>query len=137
MVLDISHQCVEGTLLTLVSRDWVNMVLGLKVRQHRALRNPSPITTLTPTHRLPKAPRNGHPAPLEIPPGQPRGPAPCWRGIGEKRSRRRLGRPTAGHGNVAEPDLPPQLTLQLKFMTGASPGSARRAQLATQHQHQK
>ena len=69
------------------------------------------------------APCNSHPAPLEIPPGQPRGPAPCWRGIRERRSRRRSGRPTAGHGNVAEPDLPPQLTLQLKFTTGASPGS--------------
>ena len=71
------------------------------------------------------APCNSHPAPLEIPPGQPRGPAPCWRGIRERRSRRRSGRPTAGHGNVAEPDLPPQLTLQLKFTTGASPGSTR------------
>ena len=69
------------------------------------------------------APRNSHPTPLEIPPGQPRGLAPCWRGIRERRSRRRSGRPTARHGNVAEPDLPPQLTLQLQFTTGASPGS--------------
>ena len=34
-------------------------------------------------------------------------------------------------------DLPTQLTLWLKFTTGVSPGSARRAQLATQHQHHK
>ena len=71
------------------------------------------------------APCNSHPAPLEISPGQPQGLASCWRGIRERRSRRRSGRPTAGHGNVAEPDLPPQLTLQLKFTTGASPGSTR------------
>ena len=87
MVLDISHQCVEGTLLTLGSRDWVNMVLGLKARQHRALRNPSPITTPTPTHRLPKAPRNEHPAPLEIPQGSPEVRLPA----GEASGRREAG----------------------------------------------
>ena len=81
--------------------------------------------------------RNGNPAPLEIPPGQPRELAPCWRGIGEKRSNWRSAEPTAGHGNVAEPELPAQLTLQLKVTARASPGSARRVQLAAQRQHQK
>ena len=53
VVLDLSHQCVEGTLLTLVSRGWVSMGLVLKARQHRGPRNTIPITTPTPTHRLP------------------------------------------------------------------------------------
>ena len=35
MVLDLSHQCVEGTLLALVSRGWVSMGLGPKARQQR------------------------------------------------------------------------------------------------------
>ena len=52
LVLDLSHQRVEGTLLALVSKGWVSMGLGMKARQHRGLRNPSPITTPTPTHRL-------------------------------------------------------------------------------------
>ena len=49
----ISHQRVEGTLLALVSRGWVSMGLGMNASQHRGPRNPSPITTPTPTHRLP------------------------------------------------------------------------------------
>ena len=52
VVLDNSHQHMEGILLTLVSRGWVSMGLGMKARQHRGPRNPSPITTPTPTHRL-------------------------------------------------------------------------------------
>ena len=51
VVWDLSHQSVEGTLLALVSRGWVSMGLRLKARQHSRPRNPSPITTPTPTHR--------------------------------------------------------------------------------------
>ena len=67
VVLDLSHQLVEGTLLALVSRGWVSMGLGLKARQHRGLRNPSPVPTPTtqmqPQRSLPWAPRSsGAPA---------------------------------------------------------------------------
>ena len=113
------------------------MGLGLKARQHRELRNPSPSPPQSPHTGSLRAPCHGHPAPQELLPGQPRGLTPCWRGIGEKRSSQGTVGPTAGHGNVAKPDLPPQLTLQLKFTTGASRRSARKAQLATQHQHKK
>ena len=51
VVLDLSHQGAEGTLLALVSRGWVSMGLGLKARQHRGPRNPSPIPTQTPKYR--------------------------------------------------------------------------------------
>ena len=51
----ISHQRVEGTLLTLVSRGWVSMGLGLKARRHRGPRNPSPVPTPTPTHIQPQS----------------------------------------------------------------------------------
>ena len=54
VVLDLSHQRVENTLLALVSRGWVSMGLGLKATQHRGPRNPSPIPTPTPTHRQPQ-----------------------------------------------------------------------------------
>ena len=53
LVLDLSHQRVERTLLARVSTGWVSMGLGLKASQHRGTRNPSPITTLTPTYRQP------------------------------------------------------------------------------------
>ena len=137
MVLDNSHQHMEGILLTLVSRGWVSMGLGLKARQHSRLKNPSPNPTLTPTHRQPQGSRHGQPAPQELPPERPEGLAPCWRGIGENRSTRRLAGPTAGHENVVEPEFPAQLTLQLKVIAPASTGSARRPQLAAQIQHQK
>ena len=51
VVLDLSHQHVEGTLLALVNRGWVSMGLSLKARQHRGPKNPSPISTQTPKHR--------------------------------------------------------------------------------------
>ena len=54
VVLDLSHERVEGTLLALVSRGWVSMGFGLKARQHRGPKNPSPIPTLTSTHRQPQ-----------------------------------------------------------------------------------
>ena len=54
VVLDLSHERVDGTLLALVSKGWVSMGLGLKARQHRGPKNPSPIPTLTSTHRQPQ-----------------------------------------------------------------------------------
>ena len=51
VVLDLSHERVEGTLLALVSRGWVSMGFGLKARQHRGPKNPSPVSTQTPKHR--------------------------------------------------------------------------------------
>ena len=53
VVLDLSQQHVEGTLLALVSRGWVNMGLGLKARQHRGPKKPSSVPTPTSTHRPP------------------------------------------------------------------------------------
>lgn len=48
------NQRVEGTLLALVSRGWVSMGLGLKARQHRGPKKPSPVPTPTSTHRPPQ-----------------------------------------------------------------------------------
>ena len=137
VVLDLSHQRVEGTLLALVSKGWVSMGLGLKARQHRGPKNHSPVPTPTSTHRQPQGSPPWVPDSSGAPPRVALRSDSSWRGISEKRSSQCSARPTAGHGNLAEPDLPPQLNLQLKFTEGASPGSARRAQLATQRQQQK
>ena len=51
---------MEGILLTVVSRGWVSMGLGLKARQHSRLKNPSRIPTPTPTHRQPQGSAMGN-----------------------------------------------------------------------------
>ena len=71
VVLDLSHKGAEGTLLALVSRDWVSMGLGLKARQHRGPRNPSPIPTQTPKYRQHQGSPHGQLTPQELPPGRP------------------------------------------------------------------
>ena len=60
------------------------------------------------------APRHGQPAPQELPPrvAQMSGSL-LERRWGEEKQPSLAG-PTARHGNVAEPDLPAQLTLQRK-----------------------
>ena len=79
------------------------------------------------TQAVPGLPTHGQLAPQELPPGWPRGLAPCWRGIREKISSQRMAGPTSAHGNMAKPDLPAQPTLQRKITARASRWSVMRA----------
>ena len=135
MVLDLSHQHVEDTLLALVSRGWVSMGLGLKARQHRGLRNPSPVPTPTtqmqPQHSLPWAPSSsGGPARVA-----PRSDSLLERHRGEQKQPE-LGKTHCRTWECGQARPTPQLTLQLNF-TRSEPRVSQETPLATQHQHEK
>ena len=137
VLLDLSHQSVEGILHALESRGWVRVGLSLGAGSAGDRGTPAPSPPRLPHTGSPRAPPMGSWLLRSSPQGGPE----VWLPAGEASGRReaagaRRG-PTATHGNVAEPDLPAQLTLRRTATARGSPGSARRTQLAAQHQHQK
>ena len=60
------------------------------------------------------APHHGQPAPQELPPRVDQMSGSLLERHWGEEKQPALGRTHAGHGNVAEPDLPAQLTLQRK-----------------------
>ncbi|KAM8942675.1 uncharacterized protein AAEQ78_014789 [Lycaon pictus] len=112
VLLDLSHQSAEGTLHVLESRGWVSVGLGLGAGSAGDRVTPAPSPPRLPHTGNPRAPPMGSRLLRSSPQGGPEVWIPAGEASGRREAAGAQRGPTATHGNVAEPDLPAQLTLQ-------------------------